>query len=131
MTTATVSLTLLFAGCCALLQCALSALVIARRAQRGISLSDGGDEQLLRCIRAHGNFVETVPMALLLMALLEMNGLASIWLLGLGALLVTGRLLHAYGLLQGGVNRTRLVGMCMTLFVISVEGMACLWMFAS
>jgi uncharacterized protein len=123
-------LTLLFAGLCALLQTLLTALVIRRRKQAGVSLQDGGDRQLIERIRAHGNFVETAPMALLLMALLEMNGLAVGLIWGFGAMLVAGRMLHAYGLLSGRVAWPRLVGMSMTLFVISIEGMACLWMFA-
>jgi uncharacterized protein len=122
-------LTLLFAGLCALLQTALTALVIRRRAQAGVSLQDGGDQQLLERIRAHGNFVETAPMALLLLALLEMNGLAASWIWGFGAMLVAGRMLHAYGLLSGRVAWPRLVGMSMTLFVISIEGVVCLWIF--
>jgi uncharacterized protein len=122
-------LTLLFAGLCALLQTALTALVIRRRTQAGVSLLDGGDRQLIERIRAHGNFVETAPMALLLMALLEMNGLAVSWIWGFGALLVAGRMLHAYGLLSGRGVWPRLLGMSMTLFVISIEGVLCLWMF--
>jgi uncharacterized membrane protein YecN with MAPEG domain len=123
-------LTLLFAGLCALLQTALTALVIRQRTQARVSLLDGGNQPLLHRIRAHGNFVETAPMALLLMALLEMNGLAAAWLWGFGGLLVVGRVLHAYGLLSGRVGLPRLLGMSMTLFVISVEGVVCLWMFA-
>jgi uncharacterized protein len=122
-------LTLLFAGLCALLQTTLTALVIRQRTQARVSLLDGGNLPLLYRIRAHGNFVETAPMALLLMALLEMNGLSAGWLWGLGGILVAGRVLHAYGLLSGRVSWPRLVGMIMTLFVISVEGVVCLWMF--
>lgn len=122
--------TLLFAGLCALLQTALTALVIRQRAKARVSLLDGGDQELIQRIRAHGNFVETAPMALLLMALLETNGLAASWLIGFGGLLVVGRLLHAYGLLSGRVGLPRLLGMSMTLFVISVEGAMCLGMFA-
>jgi uncharacterized protein len=122
-------LTLLFAGLCALLQTALTALVILRRTQSGVSLLDGGDQMLIQRIRAHGNFVETVPMALLLMALLEMNGWAAHWLGGLGCLLVVGRILHAHGLLSGHAHWARLAGMIMTLFVISTEGVVCLLLF--
>jgi uncharacterized protein len=123
-------LSLFFAGLCALIQTALTALVIMRRAQIGVSLLDGDDPQLTRRIRAHGNFAETVPIALLLMILLEMNGLAAVWLWSFGSLLVIGRVLHAHGLLSGRVDWPRLVGMCMTLMVISIEGAVCLWIFA-
>jgi uncharacterized protein len=70
-----IHLTMLFAGLCALLQCALTVLVIVRRVQANVTLMDGGDTPLLRRIRAHGNFTETVPLALILLALLELRGL--------------------------------------------------------
>ena len=70
-----IHLTLLFAGLCALLQCALTILVIVRRVQAGVPLSDGGDSLLLHRIRAHGNFTETAPMALILLGLLMVTGL--------------------------------------------------------
>lgn len=122
-------ITLLFAGLCALLQTGLTVLVIWRRVQVGVGLLDGGDQPLLWRIRAHGNFVETAPAALLLMALLECSGLPGAWLWALGTLLVAGRLLHAYGLLSGQLGQPRLIGMGLTVFVISIQGVLCLWMF--
>ena len=113
---------LLFAGLLALLQTLLTALVIMRRKQTGVILLDNGDPLLIRRMRAHGNFVETVPIALLLLTLLEFNGLAAVWLAAFGVLLIAGRVLHAYGLISEKAHRARLAGMCMTLFVISVEG---------
>jgi uncharacterized protein len=122
-------LTLLFAGLCALLQCALTALVIVRRVQARVNLMDGGDEPLQRRIRAHGNFTETVPMALILIALLEWRGLPSTWLWALGICLLLGRALHAVGLLARGASWARLAGMLLTLVVLSVGGVLCLGMF--
>ncbi len=123
-------LSLLFAGLCALLQTALTALVILRRVQARVSLLDGGDQTLIRRIRAHGNFAETAPMVLLLMALLEINGLATEWLWGFGSILIAGRLLHAFGLLARKARWARLVGMAMTLAVLSIEGVVCIGLFA-
>jgi uncharacterized protein len=122
-------LTLLFAGLCALLQCALTALVIVRRVQARVNLMDGGDEPLQRRIRAHGNFTETVPMALILIALLEWRGLPSVWLWALGICLLLGRALHAFGLLARGASWARLAGMVLTLAVLSVGGVLCAGMF--
>lgn len=127
----TIHLTLLFAGLCALLQCVLTALVIARRAQSRVSLMDGGDEQLVRRIRAHGNFTETVPMALLLIALLEQGGVAATWLWALGIGLLLGRALHAWSLLTSGALWIRGIGMVLTLAVISIAGVMCLVMYFS
>ncbi|MBS7807705.1 MAPEG family protein [Variovorax sp. PCZ-1] len=124
-----VNLTLLFAGCCALLQCALTALVILRRAQTNIAFLDGGDDQLMRRIRAHGNFSETAPMALLLMALLEISGLSNAWLIGFGIALLLGRILHAQSLLTNNAAWSRRGGMVLTLGVISIEAVCALVLF--
>ncbi len=122
-------ISLLFVGLCALLQTGLTALVVARRLKARVNLLDGGDQTLIRRIRAHGNVVETVPMVLLLMSLLEMAGGPSTWIWGIGALLVAGRLLHAVGLLARGAHWARLAGMSMTLAAMSLGGVAGLWQF--
>lgn len=124
-----VPLTLLFAGCCALLQCALTALVILRRRQARVSFLDGGDKPLMRRIRAHGNFTETVPMALLLMALLEISGLGRMPLVIFGIALLVGRSLHAWSLLTNNATWSRAGGMAITLAVISLEAACALWLF--
>jgi uncharacterized protein len=126
LSTATVHWTLLFAGACALLQCVLTGLVIVQRVRSKIDFLDGGDPTLLRRVRAHGNFSETAPMALLLMLLLELSGVASAWLVTLGTALLLGRLLHAAGLLGWGGHRARLVGMALTLAALSLAGLGCL-----
>ena len=127
----TVSLTLLFAGCCALLQCALTALVILRRRQARVSFLDDGDKPLMRRIRAHGNFTETVPMALLLLALLELSGLGRMPLVIFGIALLVGRSLHAWSLLTNNATWSRAGGMAITLAVIGLEAACALWLFFS
>ncbi len=122
-------LTLLFAGICALIHVVLTGLVIVRRVQARVDLLDGGDVTLLRRIRAHGNFSETVPMALLLLALLELHALSPMWLWGLGIGLIVGRVLHAWSLLTTNASWNRRGGMVLTLIVISVQGVLCLWVY--
>ncbi len=61
--------TALYAAPLALLVTALSIHVTMLRAKTKISLLDGGNHQLTERIRRHGNFVENVPMVLLLMLL--------------------------------------------------------------
>ncbi len=123
------TITLFIAGLCGLLQCLLTAIVIMRRAQTGVDFSDGGDPQLMRRIRAHGNFTETAPMALLLMLLLELRGVNASWLWALGALLIMGRSLHAQSILTNNARWSRIGGMIMTLSVLSIEAVLCVWMF--
>jgi len=93
--------------------------VTRNRYRAKISLYDGGDEKLGRAIRAHGNFIETVPYALGLMAIIEVNGATPVTLWGLGAVLVVSRLMHSYGLLGGMKTlKIRVYGMYGTFAVI-------------
>ncbi|MEW9799152.1 MAPEG family protein [Alteromonas sp. CYL-A6] len=93
----------------------LSMLVIGVRRKNRISLGDGGNEDLRRLSRAHGNFSEYVPITLLLIACLEANIGQIWWIHLLACALLFGRLLHAYGIRQhAGASWQRLVGMLMT-----------------
>lgn len=123
-----VAVTLFFAACCALMQCVLTVLVIRRRLKAGVYFLDGGDDPLLRRIRAHGNFSETAPMALLLMALLEFSGLGRVWLIVFGVALLLGRVIHATSLLTNHAAWSRSLGMALTIGVISIEAVCGLWM---
>jgi uncharacterized protein len=119
--------TLTTAALCAGLQVALTALVIARRLQSGISLLDGGDTTLRRRMRAHGNLTETAPLALLMLALLELAAAPRALLVGLAGLLVLGRLLHATGLITRGDSWARRLGMLATVLALSALGATSLW----
>jgi uncharacterized protein len=111
------------------MQIALTALVIIRRAKTGVNLLDGGDVTLLRRIRAHGNFSETAPMALLLLALLEMRGVSPMWIALLGSCLLLGRVLHASSLLTNNTPWNRYGGMVLTILALSAQGVLCIVLF--
>jgi len=72
--------------------------VSGARSSLNISFGDGGNLALLQKIRQHGNFIEWVPLTLLLMVLAEAQGTTSPWLHAAGALLVIGRIAHPFGL---------------------------------
>lgn len=58
-------------------------------------------------------------MALILMAVCELNGAPAVFLHALGAALVVGRLLHAQGLSSsGGISFGRTVGTSLTWIVL-------------
>jgi uncharacterized membrane protein YecN with MAPEG domain len=112
-------ITPLYAGLFGLMLIALSARVIGLRRARKVSVGDGGDEVLARRVRAQGNFAEYVPIALVLMLLLELGG-ASPWLLhGLGLALLLGRVVHAWSLAARS-GRGRVAGMALTFAVLAV-----------
>jgi uncharacterized membrane protein YecN with MAPEG domain len=99
----------------ALMQLALTFLVIRERRAKRIGLGDGGEKQLLRVTRMHGNFAETVPMGVVFLLLLPLLGGGALLINLIGLLLVTGRALHAYGLwTTAGSSVGRVVGMVMT-----------------
>ena len=54
--------------------------------------------KLLQKSRQHGNFIEWVPLILVMMILAEAQGTDAVWLHVAGALLVIGRLAHPFGL---------------------------------
>lgn len=72
------------------------------RSATKISFGDGGNIELLRRIRQHGNFIEWAPFVLILMMLAEGMGAPSLYLHISGALLLIGRIAHPFGL--GDVN---------------------------
>ena len=115
-----------YAGLFAFVMLALAARVIGGRIRAKVALGDGGDPHLLERIRAHANFTENVPMALLLVLLLEAGGAAAWFLHALGIALLTGRLVHAWAISAGSV-RGRQVGMVLTFAVLAVAGAACLF----
>lgn len=71
----TIPVTVFFVGLFALIQVPLTVMVGFRRAQTGIQFFDGGDQVLLRRMRAHANYTETVPIVLLAMAAAELTAL--------------------------------------------------------
>ncbi len=86
--------TLLFAALFGILHVIFTLRVGGYRFRSGISLGDGGDNELRNRIRAHGNFTENVPIALLLLLLNDLNGLADRTLVILGSILLAARILH-------------------------------------
>ncbi len=101
----------------------LSVRVIGRRREARIGLGDGGDRDMLRRIRAHGNFAEYVPLALVLMALAELQQ-APAWALHLiGVTLLAGRIMHALGVGRE-MMPPRVVGMALTFTSLSIGALA-------
>ena len=69
-----VSITALYAGILALMVVALAINVTLHRVKLRVPLGDGGNPEMLRMIRLHGNAAEYIPLALVLMALYEIDG---------------------------------------------------------
>ncbi len=109
----------LYAGLCGLLFIWLSWKVIVERQRSKVGLGDGGDPDLQRAIRVHANFIEYTPLALVLLALVDVMAEYD-WLVhAFGIALVVSRLLHAQGLgSTAGYSRGRYFGTLGTWLVI-------------
>jgi uncharacterized membrane protein YecN with MAPEG domain len=118
--------TVFYAGLLGLLALALAIRVSRTRAATKIPLGDGGNETMQRAIRAHANFIEFVPLCLILIGLLEMAH-APRWLVhGLGIALVIARLLHAWGMSQAsGPSLGRNAGAGLQYLVLLVAAAVC------
>lgn len=88
------------------------------RTKGGVSIGDGGDEFLIRRMRAHANFVESAPFVLILIAALEATAGTSGWLWGLGIVFIVGRLAHGLGMDGGTFGKGRMVGTLITFVVL-------------
>jgi uncharacterized membrane protein YecN with MAPEG domain len=118
----------LYVGLNGLIGLVLAMLVSRRRMAAKISIGDGGDPELMRVIRAHANFSEYAPLALLFIVVLEL-GPAPSWLLhALGATFTVGRLAHAQGMIASArPGPARGLGVLATWLVYIVGPLACLY----
>ena len=122
-------ITALYAGILGVMSIVLAFGAGSLRGKTGISIGDGGNTQLLLAMRRHGNFVEYVPMALILIGLLEVAGVSNLAIHILGAGLVVARVFHAVGLKADTIeNISRAVGAAGTALVILV---ASIWAIVS
>ena len=123
-------ITLLFASLHVLLYVALSLRVVLHRRTHRVGVGSGGDAVLTRKVRVHGNFAEYVPLALLMLALLEMSGIRATLLWTFGIALLLGRVLHAIGLGgSAGYSFGRFAGTLLTFSTLIVMAAFGLWRF--
>lgn len=125
---ATPMITAFWTGLIGLLGVLLAINVVRNRLKLGVDIGDGGKDEMNRAVRVFGNFAEYVPLALVMIALLEMSG-GTRWLIhALGAVLLAARLGHAWGLSSSsGRSLGRFVGTTATWIVIMVAGAMLVW----
>ena len=123
-----VPVTALFAALLTTIMLVLAFRVGSRRGMLQIPMGDGGDTTLLVDNRRHLNFVEHVPMAVILMALAELNGAPKDWLYAIGTLLVIARILHPIGLRAAGMSHPfRTIGAMLTMLCTLALIVIALW----
>jgi hypothetical protein len=120
-------LTPLYAVALVALFLVLSFRTIRQRRQARVAVGDGGADPLTRAIRAHGNFAEYAPLALLMLFFFETGGAPPLLVHLLGIALLAGRLTHAWGISQPNENfRLRVAGMSLTFTALAGAGLGVL-----
>ena len=123
-------ITAFYAGILGVLHISLTSYVVFGRWRYSVSLGDGGEEDMRRRIRAHGNFIEVVPMSLILLYLAEQHLLEqrAPWVHSLGVMIVLGRLLHTIGITRKrSVNKLRQAGMTLNLGALTLLSLGLLY----
>jgi len=125
-------ITSLYAGLLGLIYIYLTYFTIKGRFKHRVGMGDGGNEDMQRRIRMHGNFAEYVPFALILIFLTETGNMAPWFIHGLGIALVIGRISHAVGLYNiAPINKARQIGMILTLLVIIIGALTSIFAYFS
>lgn len=104
------------------------AAFVEKLTQQIIATKEADDGVLQRTMRAHGNFIEYVPIGLLVLVALELMQAPAELLWGLGATLILSRIAHAWGVIQTyGPSPARAIGFFGTWLVYIVGSVACLY----
>lgn len=111
MTILPVSLT--FAAVAGLINIWLMIRVGRVRTQEQVMVGDGGNERVIRRMRAHSNYIESTAFVMLLVVLVELAIGPSTWLWAIGGVYFLGRIAHAVGM--DGTMNARFVGTLTTL----------------
>ena len=104
------------------------------RGKAGVSIlyGDPANMELAQRIRVHQNFLEYVPMILIVMGALEASGVSRMFLYVIGDLLVIARIAHAVGLKHDNMSHIgRLIGAGGTALITLVVGVYGLWLGAN
>ena len=107
----TLTVTLLAAAAAAFLNVWLGSRIAALRGIHKVSVGDGGNEALLRRMRAQANYVENAPFFLILLGALELSSASRLILAGAAVIFLAARVSHALGMDADADRRLRMFGM--------------------
>ena len=117
------TITPIYAGLLTLIFVALSFRVIGMRRADKIGFGDGDNPEMVRRIRAHGNFAEYVPLTVILMALVELQDKPDLVVHAIGVLILAGRILHIAGV-SATILPARVIGMVLTFAALITGALA-------
>jgi uncharacterized membrane protein YecN with MAPEG domain len=94
--------------------------VVAVRVPLKIKVGDGGNEAVLRRMRAHANFGEHAPIFLVLLAAIELADGHRSFLAIVAAAFILSRIAHGVGMDGGTLTRWRSAGMITNTLAVAV-----------
>lgn len=119
----TLPVTAMTAAILALLIIYLSIQVVRQRLRTGTAFGAGSDPQMDMVRGCHSNLIEYSPIALLMLALLELSSANHLALMSLAASFLFARFLHVFGMhqhLAGKTIRFRQLAILLTWLVIAI-----------
>ena len=112
-------ITLTVAGAAALINIWLMIRVGQVRTSEKVSVGDGGNEKVIRRMRAHSNYIESAPFSVLLVAAIELaSPMSPTWLWIVGGLYLLGRVAHGVGMDDGKFGKGRMIGTLITMLTL-------------
>lgn len=108
--------TLSLAAAAAIINLWIMIRVVSLRMSAKVIHGDGGNPALMQRMRAHANFIENAPLALILIGAIEMTGKGGTWLAIVGAVFMLARVAHVIGMDRTAPNPMRVVGVLVTMF---------------
>ena len=118
ISTLVIPITLTMAAAAALINFWLMMRVGQVRRSQNVSVGDGGNDAVIRRMRAHSNFGESTPVVLILIAALELSGWNGVWLWVAGYAFMAGRIAHGLGMDGGTFGKGRMIGTLLSMLIM-------------
>lgn len=123
-------ITALYAGVLAIFALCLSFRAGSFRGKAGVSVlfGDPVNMDLAERVRVHQNFLEYVPMILILMSAIELNGGSATFLHSIGIALIVSRIAHAIGLKHDNMGHPgRIIGAGGSMLITVIAAGYAIW----
>lgn len=119
----------LYIGIHAILTTVLAVLVVRQRLNSMKDKSDETAAALKQAMRAHGNNIEYIPLALIVLVTLDLLKVSATYLHIMGGFLTLARLIHGRALSQSlGTSAGRVAGTLISWLTIVIGGVACIYL---
>ena len=106
----------------------LTIITIKARKSTKVAYGDDGNKELIKAVRAHGNFFEFTVFFIISSFLLEILDAGQIYVLFVNIVFLLGRISHAYSMLKEKLL-FRMIGMMATLSCYAVNSIYLLYLY--